>query len=67
MPKPTKREKKQIIEIHIYVHQQSINPNGAGYFSQRTCGQKGTTTPYCPTHTKIYNDLLIIIHLPIKR
>lgn len=54
--KGVKKEKKQIVEIHIYVHQS--NPNGVGggnstQFNQCTCDiykGSGTASSSCPVH-----------------
>lgn len=53
-----KKKEKQIVEIHIYVHQESKLPSGGGgkvatYVSQCTCNlYKGSGTSFeaCPIH-----------------
>ena len=53
-PKKVKKENKQIVEIHIYVHT-PYNPSGTGgglgtFYNQCTCGTyKGNGAP-CPIH-----------------
>jgi hypothetical protein len=55
--KRIKKENKQIVEIHIYVHQNNPNSAGGGggtFYYQCTCAQRainpnGTSSP-CPVH-----------------
>jgi len=52
MKKQIKKEKKQIVEIHIYIHQDGSLSSGSGtsYAFQCTCGKIGTTSVPCPVH-----------------
>lgn len=52
--KTKKKENKQVIEIHIYVHQNNLNgAAGTGiYYTSCTCGtyKGGLTSAPCPVH-----------------